>query len=40
MKQYNRVMLGQGGKYAKWCRQEGFIGSEFEVMQDLAQAVS
>ena len=39
MKQYNRVMLGQGGKYAKWCRQEGFIGSEFEVMQDLSDSL-
>ena len=32
MKQYNRIMLGKGGKYAKVCRQEGYIGSEFEVM--------
>ena len=39
MKQYNRVMLGKGGKYAKWCRQEGFIGSEFEVMQDLSDSL-
>lgn len=39
MKQYNRVMLGQGGKYAKMCRQEGFIGSEFEVMQDLSDSL-
>lgn len=39
MKQYNRVMLGQGGKYAKWCRQEGFIGSEFEVMQNLSDSL-
>lgn len=38
-KQYNRVMLGKGGKYAKWCRQEGFIGSEFEVMQDLSDSL-
>lgn len=39
MKQYNRVMLGKGGKYAKVCRQEGFIGSEFEVMQDLSDSL-
>lgn len=39
MKQYNRVMLGKGGKYAKMCRQEGFIGSEFEVMQDLSDSL-
>ena len=38
-KQYNRVMLGKGGKYAKMCRQEGFIGSEFEVMQDLSDSL-
>lgn len=35
MKQYNRIMLGKGGKYAKMCRREGYIGSEFEVMKDL-----
>ena len=39
MNQYNRVMLGKGGKYAKMCRQEGFIGSEFEVMQDLSDSL-
>ena len=39
MKQYNRVMLGKGGKYAKMCRQEGYIGSEFEVMQDLSDSL-
>lgn len=32
-------MLGKGGKYAKTCRQEGFIGSEFEVMQDLSDSL-
>lgn len=39
MKQYNRIMLGKGGKYAKMCREEGFIGSEFEVMQDLSDSL-
>lgn len=39
MKQYNRIMLGKGGKFAKMCRQEGFIGSEFEVMQDLSDSL-
>lgn len=39
MKQYNRIMLGKGGKYAKMCRQEGFIGSEFEVMKDLSDSL-
>ena len=38
-KQYNRIMLGKGGKYAKTCRQEGYIGSEFEVMQDLSDSL-
>lgn len=32
-------MLGKGGKYAKMCRQEGYIGSEFEVMQDLSDSL-
>ncbi len=32
-------MLGKGGKYAKMCRIEGFIGSEFEVMQDLSDSL-
>ncbi len=39
MKQYNRVMLGKGGKYAKMCRQEGFVGSEFEVLHDLSDSL-
>jgi hypothetical protein len=39
MKKYNRVMLGRGGKYAKMCRQEGFIGSEFEVNKDLSDSL-
>ena len=38
-KQYNRVMLGKGGKFAKMCREEGFIGSEFEVHQDLSDSL-
>lgn len=38
-KQYNRIMLGKAGKYAKVCRQEGYIGSEFEVMQDLSDSL-
>lgn len=39
MKQYNRVMLGKGGKYAKMCREAGFIGSEFEVNEDFSDSL-
>lgn len=39
MKKYNRVMLGKGGRFAKLCRQEGFIGSEFEVKRDLSDSL-
>ena len=38
-KQYNRIMLGKSGKFAKICRQEGYIGSEFEVMKDLSDSL-
>lgn len=36
MKQYNRIMLGKGGMYADKCRQEGFIGADFDIYQDLS----
>lgn len=36
MKKYNRVMLGQGSKYAKMCRQENYIGADFEIYMDLS----
>ena len=39
MKQYNRVMLGKGGKSAKKCREEGFIGVGFEIFQDLSDSL-
>lgn len=32
---YNRVMLGQGGKFAKDCRENGYIGANFDIAQDL-----
>ena len=32
-------MLGKGGRFSKMCRQEGYIGSEFEVMQDLTDSL-
>lgn len=39
MKKYNRVYLGKGSKYAKMCRQEGFIGSEFDIKRDLSDSL-
>ena len=36
MKKYNRVMLGQGSKFAKMCREEGYIGAEFDIFVDLS----
>ena len=36
MKQYNRIMLGRGGKFAKQCREEGYIGANFDIYQDLS----
>lgn len=35
MKQYNRIMLGRGSMYAEECRQGGFIGTDFDIYQDL-----
>ena len=35
-KKYNRVMLGQGSKFAKMCHEEGFIGAEFDLLFDLS----
>lgn len=29
-------MLGQGGKYAKICREEGYIGANFDINEDLS----
>lgn len=29
-------MLGQGSKYAKMCRQENYIGADFEIYMDLS----
>ena len=34
MKKYNRIMLGRGGCYAKKCREEGYIGANFDIRQD------
>ena len=39
MKKYNRVMLGQGSKFAKMCRQENYIGANFEINMDLSDSL-
>lgn len=35
MTQYNRVMAGKGGIHAAECVQEGFIGVDYQIAQDL-----
>lgn len=39
MKKYNRVMLGRGGKYAKTCRENGYIGCHFDIDIDLSDSL-
>ena len=39
MKKYNRVMLGRGGKLAKECREEGYIGANFDISEDLSDSL-
>ena len=39
MKQYNRIMLGRGSKFAKICRDEGYIGADFEISEDLTDSL-
>ncbi len=39
MKKYNRVMLGQGSMYAKMCREEGYIGADFDINIDLSDSL-
>ena len=34
MKKYNRIMLGQGSKFAKMCHEEGYIAAEFDIFID------
>lgn len=36
MKKYNRVMLGQGSKFANMCHNEEYIGAEFDIFFDLS----
>ncbi len=35
MKEFYRVMLGRGSMYAQECREQGFIGADFDIQQDL-----
>lgn len=39
MKKYNRVMLGQGSKFAEQCRKEGYIGADFDINVDLSDSL-
>ncbi len=39
-KQYNRVMLGRGGKFAEECRKGGYIGTGFNIAEDLTSRLT
>ena len=39
MKKYNRIMLGRGGRFAKICREEGYIGADFDIKKDLSDSL-
>lgn len=39
MTKYNRVMLGKGSMYAKMCREEGYIGADFDIHVDLSDSL-
>lgn len=39
MRKYNRVMLGRAGKFAKMCREQGFIGANFNINVDLSDSL-
>ncbi|MBR1490259.1 MAG: hypothetical protein IJ611_06070 [Bacteroidales bacterium] len=39
MKKYIRVMLGRGSIYAKTCREDGYIGGNFEIKVDLSDSL-
>ena len=36
MKNYFRVMLGAKSAYAALCREQGFIGADYQIAQDLS----
>ena len=38
MKKYNRIMLGRGGMFSKQCREEGYIGANFDINTDLSDS--
>jgi restriction system protein len=35
MKDFYRVMLGKGSMYSQECREQEFIGANFDIQQDL-----
>ena len=39
MKEFYRVMLGRGSIYAQECREQGFIGADFDIDQDLSNSL-
>ena len=39
MKEFYRVMLGRKSKFAKECREEGFIFASFGIEQDLSNSL-
>lgn len=39
MKEFYRVMLGRGSVYAQECREQGFIGSGFDINEDLTNSL-
>ena len=38
-KKYNRIMLGRAGCFAKMCREEGYIGANFDIKKDLSDSL-
>lgn len=40
MKKYYRVMLGAKSAYAALCREQGFIGADYQIAQDLSADLS
>ena len=39
MKKYNRIMLGRAGRFAKMCREEEYIGANFDIKKDLSDSL-
>ncbi len=39
MKKYNRVILGSGSIFAQKCRNEGYIGANLDINQDLSDSL-